>query len=261
MSVFSKMAAPFKRTPFINTANLNDSVVGGALTSSPPALTAGATGSAFYQNYPGDRFLFGPQDAYAASNNNVGNLFTGSYRYVQFRNNSTANVVRARGVFWDPTAGNNFTGNNISNNYNADLAFMVTADGNTANYTQSLFAGVAINNITLANTQNWYWFIQESGKASCQFRAAITGTAAIGAGVYLLLTAAANNNATDNGAFDQLVAANSATIFQANSTTAYTTIDEMITNYVGVAETLPSNNNVAIVDMTMQRTSFRMSAA
>jgi hypothetical protein len=256
------MAGPYKaKGPYLNTANLNDSVVGGAITSSPPALTAGATGSAYYQNFPGDRFIFGPADANAVSNNAVGNLFTGAYRYVQFRNNSTANVKLGRGVFWDLTAGGNFSGNNISNNYQADLAFMVTADGNTANLTNTLLAGVAINNITLANTQNWYWFIQESGKATCQFRAAITGNLTPGTGVYSMLTASANNNATDNGAFDTLAGANSATIFQANSTTAYSTIDEMITNYVGVLETTASNNNLSIVDMTMQRTSFRMSAA
>lgn len=261
MSVFSKMAAPFNRSQFINTANLNDSVVGGTITGSPPALTAGATGSAYYQNFPGDRFLFGPQDAYALSNNAVGNLYDGAFRYVQFRNNATANVKLGRGVFWDPTVGGNLTGANISNNGRSDAQFLVTTDGNAANYTNTLLAGVAINNITLANTQNWYWFIQESGKVSCQFRAAITGTAAIGAGVYSMLTASANNNATDNGAFDQLVGANSATIFTANSTTGYTTVDQMITNYVGVAETLPSNNNIAIVDMTCQRQSFRYTAA
>lgn len=261
MSVFSKMAAPYNRSQLINTANLNDAVVGGVITGSPPALTPGATGSAYYQNFPGDRFLFGPQDAFALSNNAVGNLYVGSYRYVQFRNNATANVKLGRGVFWDPTVGGNLTGANISNNGRADGQFLVTTDGNTANYTNSLLAGVAINNITLANTQNWFWFIQESGKATLQFVAAITGTAAIGIGVYMPLTPSANNNATDNGAFDQLAGANSAAIFAANSTTAYTTVDDMIGSYVGIAETLPSNNNLAIVDMTMQRTSFRMTAA
>ena len=34
MSVFSKMAAPYKRSQYLNTANLNDSVVGGQ--SHPP---------------------------------------------------------------------------------------------------------------------------------------------------------------------------------------------------------------------------------
>lgn len=261
MSVYSKMAAPFNRSVFINTANLNDAVVGGTITGSPPALTAGATGSAYYQNFPGDRFLFGPQDAFALSNNAVGNLYTGGFRYVQFRNNATANVKLGRGVFWDPTVGGNLTGANISNNGRADAQFLVTTDGNAANYTNTLLAGVAINNITLGNTQNWYWFIQESGKATLQFVAAITGTPAIGSPVFVPLTASANNNATDNGAFDILAGGNSGAAFAANSTTAYTQVGQLIQNYVGPAETLASNNNLAIVDMTMSRSSFRMTAA
>jgi hypothetical protein len=261
MSVFSKMAAPFNRSQLLNTANLNDSVVGGVITGSPPALTPGATGSAYYQNFPGDRFLFGPQDAYAISNNAVGNLYVGAYRYLQFRNNATANVKLGRGLFWDPTVGGNLTGANISNNGRADGQFLVTTDGNSANYTNTLLAAVAINNITLGNTQNWFWFAQESGKATLQFVAALTGTGAIGSPVFVPLTAAANNNATDNGAFDVLAGGNSAAAFAANSTTAYTQVGQMIQNYVGVAEVSPSNNNLSIVDMTMQRTSFRMTAA
>lgn len=259
MSVFYKSAGPVKSTPYLNTANANDSNFLGTFTTAP----AGYQGNPGNYNFPGDRFIFGAQDAYAASNNAVGNLFTGAYRYVQFRNNATANVKRGRAVFWDPTSGGNLTGNNISNNYTGDFGtgLIVTTDGNAANYAESLFAGVAINNITLANTSNWYWFIQESGKATCQFRATITGTPAIGIGVYLPLTAPANNNATDNGAFDQLNGANSAAIFTANSTTAYTTIDEMLANRVGEAETLPSNNNYSIVDLTGSKMMFRPTGA
>lgn len=258
MSVFYKSTGAVKsQGPYLNGNNANDGQVGGSFTTAP----AGYQGNPGNYNIPGDRFIFGVQDAFLASNNVVGNLFTGAYRYVQFRNNSTANVKRGRGVFWDPTAGGNATGNNISNNYVYDSQMIVTADGNAANYAQSLFAGVAINNITLANTANFYWFVQESGKASLQFRAAISGTPAIGIGVYLPLAAAANNNATDNGAFDQLNGANSAVIFTANSTTGYTTIDEMLANRVGEAETLPSNNNFAIVDMTGAKMMFRPTGA
>lgn len=261
MSVFSKMAAPFNRSVYLNTANLNDSTIGGTITGSPPALTPGATGSAYYQNFPGDRFLFGPQDAFAVSNNAVGNLYVGAYRYVQFRNNATANVKIGRGVFWDPTVGGTLTGANISTNGRADGQFMVTTDGNAANYANTLLAGVGINNITLNNGTPAYWYIQESGKATLQFVAAISGTPAIGSPVFVPLTASANNNATDNGAFDILAGGNSGAAFAANSTTAYTQIGQLIQNYVGPAETLASNNNLAIVDMTMQRTSFRMTAA
>jgi hypothetical protein len=258
MSVFYKSTGAVKsQGPYLNGNNANDGQVGGSFTTAP----AGYSGNPGNYNIPGDRFIFGVQDAYLASNNVVGNLFTGMYRYVQFRNNATANVKRGRGVFWDPTAGGNFTGANISNNYQADTAMMVTTDGNAANYTNTLFAGVAINNITLANTANFYWFIQEAGKASLQFVAAITGTGAIGSPVFVPLTPAANNNATDNGAFDVLAGGNSAAAFAANSTTAYTQIGQLIQNYVGVAEVAPTNNNVSIVDMTMQRASFRPTGA
>ena len=109
-----------------------------------------------------------------------------------------------------------------------------------------------INNMTKGN----YWWIQESGKCTLAFRNTITGTPAIGAGVYLA-GAGNNNNAIDVGAFDQLAAANSAAVFTANSTTAYTAVDNMLIRYMGPALTLPANNNVAIVDVGFQRASFR----
>ncbi len=255
MSVFSKLAAPYRKGTFLNSANQSDTVVGGAITASP----ANFQGSQLQQNYPGDRFLFSSADALAASNNAVGNLYGGSYRYVQFRNNSTSNPVIGRAAFWDPTNGG-LTGNNIGST-TSDMAFMVNTDGNAANYTNTLFAGVCVANQTLANGTPAYWFIQESGKANLKFVATLTGTGAIGSPVFLPLTPSANNNATDNGAFDVLAGGNSAAAFQANSTTAYTQIGQMIQNYVGVAETAPSNNNFALVDMTIQRASFRLTPA
>lgn len=233
-----------------NSNNANDTVIGGLVTSAPTGLNA----SQYQQNVPGDRIILSPTDALALSNNSIGNLYTGTYRYVQFRNNSTSNPSRGRAVFWDPTATG--TGNNISSTA-ADATYQVTSDGNAANYTNTLFAGVAINNITLANGTPSFWWIQESGKSSCKFIATVSGTPAIGQPVYLPITPAANNNATDNGAFDVLDGANSAAIFAANSVTGYTTVGAMISKYVGVAETLPSNNNVSIVDITMARASFR----
>lgn len=252
MSIFSKLAAPYRKTPYLNNANLQDTVVGGAITGSP----ANFQGSQLQQNIPGDRFIFGTADALAASNNAVGNLYNGAYRYVQFRNNSTANPAINRAVFWDPTAGG-LTGNNISSSA-ADAAYMVTADGNAANYTNTLFAGVSVSSFSVTNGTPAYWFIQEAGKIPCKFIAALTGTPAIGVPVFLPLTAPANSNATDNGAFDVLTGANSAAAFAANSTTAYTQIGQMIQNYIGVAEAAPSNNNVSVVDVGMSRASFRI---
>jgi hypothetical protein len=246
---FSKQAAPYIASKILNANNsTGDTQIGGTISAAPSGLNV----SQFEQNLPGDRFIFSPADALAMQNNNTGNLFTGTYRYVFTRNNSTSAPLRGCGAFWDPTGGGSFTGNNIGSAA-ADGLYEVTSDGNSANYTNTLLAGVFVNNMTKGN----YWFIQESGKASLKFRNALTGTGAIGVGVYSLLTAAANNNATDNGAFDVLAGANSAAIFSANSTTAYTTIDQMITAYVGVAETAPSNNNISVVDMQLGRASFR----
>lgn len=252
MSIFSKLAAPYRKTPYLNNSNLQDTVIGGALTGSP----ANFQGSQLQQNVPGDRFIFGTADALAASNNAVGNLYNGSYRYVQFRNNSTANPAINRVQFWDPTAGG-LTGNNISSSA-ADSAYMVTADGNAANYTNSLPAGVSVSSFSVTNGTPAFWFIQEAGKIPIKFIAAITGTPAIASPVFLPLTAPASNNATDNGCVDVLAGANSAAAFAANSTTAYTQIGLMIQNYMGVAETLPSNNNISLVDVPMQRASFRI---
>lgn len=250
---FSKQAAPFLTQRFLN--NVNDGIVGGSISSAPSGLNV----SQFEQNIPGDRVIFTPADAFAYANNSVGNLYTGTYRYVSFRNNSTSSPTRARAAFWDPTGGGAFTGNNIGSGgaNGADATYIVTSDGNAANYTNTLFAGVYINNITVANTANNFGWIQESGKASLKFIATLTGTPAIGVPVYLGLTAAANNNATDNGAFDVLDGANSAAIFTANSTTGYTTVGAMINKYVGVAETAPSNNNISLVDMVLNRASYR----
>ncbi len=241
---FSKQAAPFLTAKYLS--NVNDATAAGAITTAPANI--GAT--QFLQNMPGDRIILNSVDALALSNNAVGNLYGGTFRYIGTRNNSTSSPVRGCGAFWDPTSTG--TGNNISSTA-SDATYQVTSDGNAANYTNSLLAGVFINAITKGN----FGWIQESGKASLKFIAALTGTPAIANPVYLPLTAPASNNATDNGAFDVFDGANSAAIFTANSVTGYTTVGGMIAKYVGVAESAPSNNNVSIVDMTMQRASFR----
>lgn len=244
---FSKQAAPYIGTRWINGNNVNgDTYPGGVVTTAPAGLNV----PEWEQNIPGDRFILGPSDALALSNNNIGNLYVGTYRYVGTRNNSTSAPGRGFAAFWDPTATG--TGNNISSTQ-ADLAYQVTSDGNAANYTNTLFAGVFLGPVTKGS----WWFIQEAGKATVKFRLAITGTAAIGAGVYLTNPAPANNNATDNGSFDQLSGGNigAGPIAAANF---YATIDGILNTYVGVAETLPSNNNLSIVDIVLSRASFRM---
>jgi len=234
---FSKQA--IYRSVLLNN-NYSDTAIGGALTTSP---ASGSPPSQYQQTLPGDRILLSPSDAYAQCNNNVGNLYTGSYRYVASLNTSTSPPQRGHGAFWVDVTG--------ANNYQNDALYQVQSD-EAANFGVVQFAGVFINNMTKGN----YWWIQEAGKASCAFRATLSGTGAVGCGVYL---AAAGNNAnnSDVGAFDVLVGANSAAIFQANSTTAYNTIDQMLNRYVGPALVAPSNNNISIVDIVMNRLLFR----
>lgn len=240
-------SGPFSKQAIYKSAALNanytDGAIGGALTTAPSGLTT----SQGQQTLPGDRILLSPADAFAASNNNNAVLYTGSYRYVNIKNNSTSNPALGHGAFWVDVTG--------ANNVTTDGLYQVQSD-EAANFGVVQFAGVFLKNITLNNTVSYYWWIQESGKATCWFRGAITGTPAIAAGVYL--AGAGNNaNAIDVGAFDQLAAANSAAIFTANSTTGYTTVDNMIIRYCGPALTLPANNASALVDIPLSRASFR----
>lgn len=251
---FSKQAAPyFGLGKYLNGNNANgDTVIGGTVTAAPAGLSV----SQFTQNEPGDRFILSAADAFAASNNNQ-ILYTGTYSFVSTRNNSTSIPQRGRACFWDLiTSPGNFT----ASNYQADEQYQVNSD-EPANIGVAMFAGVYINNIGAGN----YWFIQSAGKATCQFRgnngntlyggANLTGTPAIGQGVYL--AAVGNNNNLNTGLFDVFSAANSAAIFTANSTTAYNTIDQMIVRFVGPAETIPSNGNFSLVDIVLSRVGWR----
>lgn len=255
---FSKQAAPYLSLgKYLNGNNANgDTVIGGTVTAAPPGLII----SQFEQNIPGDRIIFTAADAFAASNNNQ-ILYTGTYRYVSTRNNSTSVPQLGRACFWDLiTSPGNFT----ASNYQADEQYQVNSD-EPANSTVSMFAGVYINNIGAGN----FWFMQESGKATVRFRgnngtvlyggAAISGTPAIGVGVYL--AAVGNNNNLNCGLFDVINGQNANAIFStANATGAnsgYTAIDNALVRYAGPAETLPSNGNLSLVDITLSRASFR----
>lgn len=238
--------------------NFTDAVLGGQLTTAP----AGVGANAGQATNVGDRVIFSPIDATFWSNNNVGNLYTGTYRYVAMNNNTTSDPERARAAFWDTNAAGN--GNNISS-ARADGLYQVTSD-EAANIGVSLFAGVFINNVTTVAGNNYYWWIQESGKASVRFRGNngtvaygnnTIATFAIGAGVYLA-AAANNNNQLTVGLFDQWANANAGTTFStANNGAPYTAIDNLMTRYVGPAETLPTSGNITLVDLTLSRASFR----
>ncbi len=232
---FSKQAAPFVQYRFLNPSNFNgDTTPGGNINTSPAANTA----TQYLQNLPGDRVILDPISANALSNNSVGNLYTGTYRYYGTNNNSSSSPTRGRAVFIAQT------GHNFAN----DAKYQVTSD-EPANNGYAYFAGVCINNDTKGN---YDWF-QESGKTSCAFRQTLSGTGALGQPVYIA-AGGNNNNANDVGAFDVLDGGNSAAIFTANSTNAYTTIGAMMVKYVGVSEDVaPSNNNISLVDIDFRR--------
>jgi hypothetical protein len=243
---FSKQADWFGSTPKLNN-NYSDTTIGGALTTAPSGLTANQ-GTA---TMPGDRVIFSPSDALAISNNSVGTLYTGTYRYVASRNNSTSAPTRGHAAFWDTSAAAAVGANNAATEA-SDALYQITSD-EPANF-GGLFAGVFVNNMTKGN----YWWIQESGKTTCVFRTTISGVATQGQGVYLAL-AGNNANAQDVGAFDQIFAENQTTIFAANGTAGSNFIDNAFVRYVGVAEQLPVANNTAgqLVDITLSRASFR----
>lgn len=229
-----------------NANNANDTVIGGALSISPANSNIG---SQAWQNMPGDRVILSPMDALALQNNNVGNLYTGTYRYVQPAN-SVASPARGHGAFWIPRL---YDANNF-NQAAQDGLYQVTAD-EAANIGVSTFAGVFLNSPGKGNN-NVYWWIQECGKVAVQFATTITGSAAIGRGVYLY-GGGNNNNAIDIGSFDQLFGANQGTIFAANGTAGYNAVDKAMVNYVGVAEQLPSNNNISVINMVFKNGGFR----
>jgi len=228
---FSKQAAPY----LVGRLNANNNgdlpTIGGQISSAPSGLTA----SQYLQNIPGDRIILDPLTATAYSNNTVGNLYTGTYRYVVTANSTSAPTL-GHGCVWDC--------NNANGAATAayDGTYTVNSD-EPANHGVSLFAGVFINNITKTN-MGW---IQESGKATVKFRTTLSANAAIGGGVYL--TAAGNNaNAADVGSFD--MGSNNA----ANQTYFQIAIDQALVRFVGVAEQLPSNNNLSLIDMGINRT-------
>jgi len=226
---FSKQAL-YSGFKYWNTPTVGDTVVGGAVNTAPSGLTV----SQGEQTLTGDRVIFSPSDALVYSNNAVGNLYTGTYRYV-LTANSTSAPTRGHGAFWDTSV--------------ADSVYQVTSD-EPANLGVTLYAGAFINNVAKLSA----WWIQESGKCSLKMRTTLSGTAAIAAGIYL--AGGGNNaNAADVGAFDVLTGLSGTGPFAAAN--AYASVDLMFARFVGIAENLPSNNNISLVDVPFNRGGFR----
>jgi hypothetical protein len=236
---FSKTGAPqMTNGPFINSNNSGDLVIGASLSAGAQTTQIGA--SQYAQNIPGDRFIFTPSDALAITNPvsyvaTLGfNLYTGTYRYVAVKNNSTSIPQPGRAGFWA----------RLGNNANNDMLYEVTSDENAT--LLGLFAGVFINWVPVGGATDSYWFIQESGKATVQFQGnnqnggvfgANLAAASVSQGVYLAGVGAANANNTV-GLFSQVAAGN--------------VTDANLRQYMGPAETAPSNGNFSIVDINLR---------
>src|SRR5258708_134540 len=76
--------------------DVNDTTVGGALTTAPTGLTV----SQFQQTQPGDRILLDDATALALSDTVVGTLFGGIYEYVNVASGTAATATRGCVAFF-----------------------------------------------------------------------------------------------------------------------------------------------------------------
>jgi hypothetical protein len=192
---------------------VNDALAGGQITAAPSGLTI----SAGEQTRPGDRIILLTADALALSDTTVGTLYAGLYMYV--KSATTSKVGRL--AFVDTSV--------------ADGLYQVT--GSEAGVTGVVLrAGVYISVITAT----YYGWIFVSGKVAVQFRTALTGTGANGAGVY---AAGENNGVADvlaGSSFNSAVSSNNAAV-------GYSSIEQVNSRFLGWALTPPSNNNASTI--------------
>lgn len=222
-SNWTKQPMQLNQQRYLNNG-LGDTIVGGALTAVP----AGVPASQGIQDVPGDRMVLGFADALALSKTANSTLQGGLYQYVRTKATSTATPTFGRLLFWDTTA-----------NLNLNL-YQTTPDEVTG-----FIAGVAITTMTKGNS----WWIQIAGIMSIKFRASITGTPTVGRGVFAAMAGAG----ADVGTVDQLVGQSTpVTTGGANNVG----IDSLISNYMGVAYTLPVAGAVKLVECPMDAIRF-----
>ena len=157
------MSVAFSKPPFWQGGtrylnDVNDSVVGGAITALP--TTQANQGQ---QNIPGDRIILDAATALALSDTTIGTLYSGVYQYVNVSatHNKTA-AVRGCAAFWVPLSSTVL-----------ESQYLVSIDAQPSTTVPTAFAGVFINVITLGN----YGWLQISGLASCLFDSSLTATA------------------------------------------------------------------------------------
>ena len=205
---------------FLN-GGAGDEIVGGLITGVPSGLNI----SQGIQDVPGDRIIFGMADALAMSKTSVGTLYSGLYQYITTFLTSTATPTINRGLFWRILSTDN------SYTVTPDESGAMGADG---------WAGVAINTLTKGNS----WWMQVAGKATCLFRAVLTGVGTAGGAVYF----AAAGAGADVGTFD--------VFSQSANNPTFDDVQHMQNLYAGVAETAPAGAAASIVDIDLKRIRF-----
>lgn len=203
----SHFDSPIVRLTTGNIDTINDTVIAGFPafgTSATVSMVAGQLGQGFWLD---DSAL---QYASATA------VYGGHFRYVRLAAAATTLPVRGQIVFWDTLA------NAVDNLYQVTTLETGSATGAT------LMAGIVLNGTTWVKGN--YSVIQDAGLCYVQFRAALTGASATGAGVF----AAGAGAGADNGFAD----------VQTQSTTI---TDIMLQRYVGTAAAAPTNGSLTPV--------------
>lgn len=211
---FIKQGAPFMSGGRY-LQGLNDSVIGGQLSSVPSGVTA-SQGNA---NIPGDIFAINTDLASALSDTtNYYTLYGGFYMFVKTTSTPTATVAAGKLAFWDTSI--------------ADDLYQVTPDESGSQGAGNM-AGVYISSLTAG----YYGLIQIGGKATFRYRTTLTGVAANGNAVF-----AANAGAgADVGTVD---------IFGSdNNNATFADIAGLMKYFLGTALALPVAAALGLVQM------------
>src|SRR6266446_3071285 len=125
----------YQSAKFLN--DVNDSQLGGAITSVPSGVTA----SQGQQNIPGDRIVLDDATALALSDTAVGTLYGGVYEYILSKAASTAAPAVGVPAFFLAADVTSTTG----------LNYEVTPDAAPTAAIPTFFQGVYINALTKGN--------------------------------------------------------------------------------------------------------------
>lgn len=193
-----------------NINTVNDSVIGGL---------AGITGVSKFAGQLGQVYQADDQNLFYASS--MGTVYGGAFQYVRLAAGATA-VVVGQIVFWDLTVAQN-------------LYQVTTLESGTTPGAQ-FRAGIVLNSGWSAG---YYSFVQVLGPTFVKFRAALTGTAAVGVPVY----AAAAGVGADNGFADVIGSADPAD---------FSDVNLMQQRYLGTAMQLPTAGGLKLVDLAWQ---------